>query len=288
MIFVPREQVWPGQKPTNSNGTPRPKLDPLRPYYTIHYTGGGLWLDPDDTADELRSIQEYASSASKGTPWEYNYVVDGQGCVWEYAGDYRAAHSAGENDIAIGVLLLLGFKGKYPDVEYWEEPTAAMIQAVQELRYTLVDRKMLAGAHQMLQHRQMPGAATVCPGTAVVGAWGLLTTPWTPPRPDPIPPTPPDTGDDEMKQNYYVVTGANAKFIGVPPMIHWTGPGDQKMTDAIQKNLDNGTLVLQDITGGPMSFALHFLEGPLPTGDTLYTWTGDEFANTAQIKAGTT
>ena len=286
MIIIPRDQVWPGETPKNSDGSPRPKLSPNRPYYTIHYTGGGIWLDPDDTPDELRSIQRYAVSAGKG--WEYNWVIDGQGLVWEYAGDYRAAHSSGENDQAIGVLLLVGFSGTYPNaINYWEQPTPEMIQAVQELHYNLVERGMLAGNHQMLQHNQMPGAATACPGDAVKAVWPSMTTPWTPtPGPEPTPP--PTPGDDDMKQNYYVVTGANAKFIGVPPMIHWTGPGDQKMTDAIQKNLDNGTLVLQDITGGPMSFALHFLEGPLPTGDTLYTWTGDEFANTEQIKAGRT
>lgn len=184
MILVPRDQVWPGQLPTNSNGTPRPHLAPNRPWYTIHYTGGGLWLDPDDTIDELRSIQNYAQSAGK--PWEYNWVIDGQGAVWEYAGDYQAAHSGGENDQAIGVLLLVGFKGTYPNaVEYWEQPTTAMIDAVRELRDWLCSRSMLAPTHTMEPHQDMPGAATACPGPAVLAAWPLLTQPWAPPAPTP-------------------------------------------------------------------------------------------------------
>jgi len=183
MILVPRETIWPGKLPTNSTGTPRPKLEQLRPYYTIHYTGGGLWLDPDDTPAELRSIQAYAAGANK--PWEYNYVIDGQGIVWEYAGDYRAAHSAGENEIAIGVLLLVGFKGKYPAVEYWEAPTEPMIRAVRELRAWLSDSERLALSHLMRQHNQMPAAATICPGPEVVKRWSDLTLPWTTPQPPP-------------------------------------------------------------------------------------------------------
>jgi hypothetical protein len=180
--------VWPGKLPTNTNGTPRPLLAANRPWYTIHYTGGGIWLDPDDTIDELRSIQNYAQSAGK--PWEYNWVIDGQGAVWEYAGNYQAAHSGGENDKAIGVLLLVGFKGTYPnDIDYWEQPPTVMINAVRELRALLVDHAMLAGNHTMLPHQGMPGAATACPGSAVLAAWPLLTAPWTPPTPPP--------GDDE-------------------------------------------------------------------------------------------
>lgn len=176
MIIIARDTVWPGQTPTQSTGAPRPLLAPDRPYLTVHYTGAGVWLDPDDTPSELRAIQNYAQSAGKG--WEYNWVIDGQGVIWEYAGQYQAAHSAGENDVAIGVLLLVGFKGIYPNhVEYWEVPTPPMIQAVRELRAWLVATHALAGSHEMRQHNQMPGAITPCPGPQVVAHWAELTAP---------------------------------------------------------------------------------------------------------------
>jgi hypothetical protein len=192
MILVPRETVWPGQLPRNNDGTIRTRLKPDRPYLTCHYTGGGLWLDPNDTPEELKKIQQFAASASKRTPWEYNYVIDGQGLVWEYAGEYQAAHSAGENDIAIGVLLLVGFKGTYPLVEYWEVPTSQMIRAFQELRAALVATDKLAENHLLRQHNQMPGAATSCPGDGVKGVWSQLSAPLEPLPipPDPIPPKP--------------------------------------------------------------------------------------------------
>jgi hypothetical protein len=189
MNVIPRSVVWPGQMPTNNNGTPRPLLKANRPYFTIHYTGGGLWLDPDDTIEEMRSIQQFAAGPSKQTPWEYNWVIDGQGNVGEYAGDYQAAHSGGENDTAIGVILLVGFKGTYPNaVEYWEDPTPQMIAAVQELRVWLESTGRLAETHSMLPHQQMPGAATACPGVAVMNHWDQLCaypTPTPPPSEDP-------------------------------------------------------------------------------------------------------
>lgn len=184
-----------------------------RPWYTIHYTGGGVWLDPNDSLDELLSIHRYAVGAGKG--WEYNYVIDGQGVIGEYAGDYRAAHSSGENDTAIGVLLLVGFAGEYPDdIDYWEQPPTAMIDAARELRAWLEWRGMLAADHDMLQHNQMPGAATACPGDAVKAAWPLLTAPYTPPSED-------DMTPEQAQQLTDTLAAANATNMNI-----WGGPAD--------------------------------------------------------------
>jgi len=87
--------------------------------------------------------------------------------------------------------------------------------------------------------------------------------------------------------NYYVVKGANARFIGFPPMLRWTGPGDDKMMAGFNTQLAAGNLKQVDLTGGPMALKDSMLAGPLPTGDTLYAWTGDEFSNTQQIHDGT-
>ena len=90
-----------------------------------------------------------------------------------------------------------------------------------------------------------------------------------------------------MAQNYYVTAGANAKFIGTPALLWWTGPGDAKLEASIATQLRLGNLVQVDLAG-VWAFADSILAGPLPTGDSRHTWTGDEFANAAQIKAGQT
>lgn len=92
----------------------------------------------------------------------------------------------------------------------------------------------------------------------------------------PAPPNPQPSPEDQM--NYYVVTGANARFIGTPARVEWTGPGTDKVTAAIAVQLAAGNLVQVDLTGGPNAFGSTFLQGPLPVGDSLHEWTGDEFA----------
>lgn len=93
------------------------------------------------------------------------------------------------------------------------------------------------------------------------------------------------TVEVEMAKNYYVVTGANAAFIGDDVDCHWTGPGSQAMDAVIAAHLAAGRLVRVDVTGGPMAMNQHWLQGELPYGDNAYTWTGVEFANAIQIQA---
>lgn len=184
MIFKSRDEVWPGAIPRNSTGTVRPLMAPDRPLLAIHYTGAGLWLDPNDTPTELKAIQAYAQQANK--PWEYNYVIDGQGVVWEYAGEYRAAHAGlTNNNDAYGVLLLVGLANNamLTGFEVVPEP---MILACRELRAALVDKGALAVDHEMRPHKEMPFAQTICPGPEVMKRWESLTTPYVP-VPPPVP-----------------------------------------------------------------------------------------------------
>lgn len=178
--FRPRAALFGDVVPTNSNGTPRPPIKGCR-YLTLHYTGvtSTSYADFGDSPDEIRSIQAYAVNAKK--PWEYNYAVDTEGVVWEYAGTYQAAHSAGENLEAIGVILLLGVN---------EAPTERMIDAVRWLRWVLVAFQTLRpyGQHEVRPHKDMPGAATPCPGQLVLARWESFTAPWIPaPSPAPAP-----------------------------------------------------------------------------------------------------
>ena len=171
MALITRETVFPGQMPCNNSGSRRSLMAPNRPYYTIHYTGApSNFADFNDSITELRGIQAYAASPQKMTPWEYNYAVDTQGNLLEYAGEYQAAHSSGENEEAYGVILLLG-TGDFP--------TGAMIETVRFLRSRLVGQGRLSAGHQMLQHNQMPGAQTSCPGPNVIADWAEFTEPYT-------------------------------------------------------------------------------------------------------------
>jgi hypothetical protein len=170
--LVPRSVVWPGETPTSSTGLVRPLVRRPAPYVTVHYTGAGEWDDFGDTIPEARAIQVYAQHARK--PWEYNWIIDSEGNVVEYAGFHQAAHSGGENSISHGVLLLLGVG---------EPVTEAMKLAFRQLVWWLAQEGATDANTHVLPHREMPGAATACPNTLILGEWMELTDPWSPPPP---------------------------------------------------------------------------------------------------------
>jgi hypothetical protein len=180
-----RSDVFGTLLPTNVSGSPRPLLAPNRPILTCHYVGSGTFTDTGDSPSEIRAIHAYSVSPAKRTPWEYSWVVDSDGEIWTYAGEYVAAHSAGNNTTAIGVLLLAGLN---------DAPTDAMVLGFRQLRWWLLGKGLLAMDHQVLPHRQMPGANTACPGNATLARWGELAEPWHPV----IPPSPIVTESDML------------------------------------------------------------------------------------------
>lgn len=193
MLIHPRSEVFGAAVPCNRDGSPRALLAPCR-WLTVHWVGAGQWGDPGDTPSEMRSIHAFSMSPGKATPWEYGYVIDAAGECWTYAGEYLAAHSAGENAEAIGVLLLAG-----PG----EPITDAMVLTFRQLRYELARRGALTSGHEVRPHQWMPGANTSCPGPAM-GRLVELATPWSPPpEPEPEPPPIIDPPEDDVQYCTY-------------------------------------------------------------------------------------
>ena len=219
----PRSEVFGTALPTNMDGSLRPIMAPNARWLTVHHVGAGAWGDLGDTPAEMRAIQAYASSPGKATPWEYNVVVDTAGEVWCYAGEYVAAHSAGENPVAIGVLLLINADT--------ERPTVAMIDAVRKLRSDLTVTSRLALDHQMVQHRQMPGASTGCPGRFAIEAWPQLVTPWQPPTPTPEDTDMPFMWRDTRYANVFLVGSCPAQNISGKSMEMLTAKGVPLVVD---------------------------------------------------------
>lgn len=171
--LIRREQVWPHEIPVDSGGDVRPFVQRPAKWVTGHHTGAGEWADFYDTIPEVRYIQMYAQHAQK--PWEYNWIIDTEGNVVEYAGFYQAAHSGGENHTAYGVLLLLNATH--------EKPTDAQILAFRQLVWWLRELGYTSYQTFVLPHQQMPGARTACPGVYVMARWQEFITPWMPPPP---------------------------------------------------------------------------------------------------------
>lgn len=188
VVFVARSS-WHPAPPTSNSGSPRPKLRRPVPTITRHYTGS----PPDqkvrfwEPGDWMTWLQGVAVNAGKS--FEYNYVIpprsDGSAQVWEYAGDYQAAHSAGENDVAVGVLFAIGVTNHPTNSNYtptkptvWEPITPAMIDAYRWLRDVHLPGVIDPATVNQVEHRHMPGAATACPGEAVIAADHQLDAPY--------------------------------------------------------------------------------------------------------------
>jgi hypothetical protein len=197
----------------NSDGSARPALSD-EPFMTIHYTGVNVtYGDPGDTPSEIVALQNYAVLAGK--PFEYNYVIgqDDDPFIYEYAGTFRAAHSAGENDIAVGVLMFNGTA---------EPATDKQVRKIQWLRAYLIETGTLNAGVDTRPHQQMPGANTSCPGQLILNRWAEIETPYDVPPPPPPPPVP----DDLQHLNYglhYVINGDSPWKVA---MLHY-GSGQQ-------------------------------------------------------------
>ena len=166
----------------SSSGSPRQALG-FEPWATVHQTGVDVtYRNRTDVKAEIRKIEQWA--AGQGKPNEYNYIIPifDDEFIYEYAGGFQAAHSAGENGDSIGVLFLNGNN---------EPMTDTQVAKFRWLVHVLQTFALLSGNCTILPHYAMPGANTGCPKNIMGNRLTELRTPWTEPAPPPPPPPPP-------------------------------------------------------------------------------------------------
>lgn len=172
--IVPRTDIGLPDVVRSSTGAPRPPLRNAR-WVTVHWTGVERNYAGADTGEAIRSIERYV--AGLGRPWEYNYVIPQAGAdVYEYAGAYQAAHSAGENSRAVGVLFLNGIH---------EPLTVSQVDRVRWLVAVCRYFGIASPTSVVTPHGDMPGAATSCPGPSARWWLGEMRKPYIEPPPAP-------------------------------------------------------------------------------------------------------
>jgi hypothetical protein len=195
--------TFTADKVIGSDGRLRPVLQPVD-IFTVHYVGAGSsWLDHGDTADELAGIERNHAIPNK-KPNEYNSASDSEGVTWEYAGRFRAAHSAGNNETSWGHLVVVGLE--LPT----EQQADQLIAGVRRARTQLVAAGALLRDHRVIPHANMPGARTGCPGPLYTYRhwWDRLAAPLPQPEPQPTP----EDGDDMAQQHTYLFRLANGDY----------------------------------------------------------------------------
>jgi hypothetical protein len=187
--------------PTNTTGSARPLLRMGLPWLTVHYSGvmpsqvsysqDGVFMDDRSVALHMGNLERIARASGK--PFEYNTIIPAMADpnaahIWAYADEYQAAHSAGENADAYGVQFPNGVGQRL---------TPGQIRAFVWWHAVMVAAGRLAPMHAVMKHREMPGAATICPGPAIELDWTPLLAKYEPPAPDPI-----DTPEDDEMDRY--------------------------------------------------------------------------------------
>ena len=236
IIFADREQSGLPKPHNNDGTTPRPLLNSWLEIITAHYPGSPVGttfraMDGDvKKKTYIQAVQRNAVEEKKS--FEYNFFIFMDGEIWEYAGDYLAAHSAGENAESYGVQFVNGQDDLCTDRQ---------VRSYQWLRDVyLARRNRIIASAVTTPHRQMPGAATQCPGDrAIMPRLEELRQPYNPVIVPPV--------EDKMTQ-YLIqdptgiyVTGDFVSYRAVSP----TDLDFFLFHSLVEKNADGSLRVLQ-------------------------------------------
>lgn len=147
MRIIPRREIGLNPVVKNINRiTNRPRLARGLGLILCHYTGTNVKYAGKDPIPVIKSIDRWKAN-------EYNYVISQDGRVWEFAGEFQAAHCKGFNETAYGVLFLNGVG---------EPCTDAQVEAFNWLKGCLEWVGAVQVNPWVLGHFQV--AATACPG----------------------------------------------------------------------------------------------------------------------------
>jgi hypothetical protein len=184
--FHTRPEVGFGT-PTSTSGAIRPLMLMNRPYHTVHYTGlrpDQIWFSGGDgvfsTIEDVyrfsRRLEEVARGSGK--PFEYNTLIpvmsNGSAHVVAYADEYVAAHSAGENTLAHGTLIIAGVG---------QDINQGVIEAFTWWNAVLEASGRLQRSSLITPHGDMPDGNTSCPGLKIRARLPELRAPYVAPAP---------------------------------------------------------------------------------------------------------
>ncbi|XP_034106644.1 peptidoglycan-recognition protein SC1a/b-like [Drosophila albomicans] len=152
-VAIVSKAEWGGRAPNY-----RVALGNYLNYAIIHHTAGNYCETRAACAQQLRNIQSYHMDSLGWPDIGYNFLIGGDGAVYEGRGwNSMGAHAAEWNSISIGISYLGNFN--------WDTLEPNMISAAQNLLQDAVNRGQLSSGYVLYGHRQV--SATECPGTHI-------------------------------------------------------------------------------------------------------------------------
>nr|AXF35728.1 GPRP2 [Holotrichia oblita] len=142
---------------------------PLK-YVIIHHTVTSKCMDPSSCSRTLANMQNYHMGTLKFDDIGYNFLIGGDGNVYEGAGWHRlGAHARGYNKISIGVAFIGDFST--------EKPTPQQLEAGKKLIECGIALKDLDSSYKLLGAKSL--RPTESPGAALfseIQGWKGFTT----------------------------------------------------------------------------------------------------------------
>lgn len=144
---------------------------PIRPapFAVIHHTAGAACTTQAACSQQMRNIQSFHMDSNGWADIGYNFLVGGDGVVYEGRGWGRqGAHAPGYNNQSVGIAFIGTFSNGLP--------TLAARNAAQQLISCGVPLGHIRQLHNVIGHRQ--AVATLCPGNALftnIQGWPRFT-----------------------------------------------------------------------------------------------------------------
>ncbi|XP_029427105.1 peptidoglycan recognition protein 1 [Rhinatrema bivittatum] len=151
---------WGGRNPTC-----RTALGTQLPYIIIHHTEGSACSSVSSCTTQMKSIQNYHMNSNGWCDIGYNFLVGGDGSIFEGRGwSSVGAHAPNYNSNSIGISFIGSFTSS--------APTTAAQNAVKSLISCAVSRGTVRSAYTLKGHRNV--TATDCPGNTlynIIKSW---------------------------------------------------------------------------------------------------------------------
>ncbi|KAL7737864.1 hypothetical protein ACLKA6_006241 [Drosophila palustris] len=158
-VAVVSKASWGGRAPKS-----KVTLGNYLSYAVVHHTAGNYCSTRAACAQELRNIQAYHMDSLGWPDIGYNFLIGGDGAVYEGRGwNVVGAHATNWNSKSLGISFL----GNYNN----SRATAAMISAAKGILADAVSRGQIVSGYILYGHRQV--SATECPGTNL---WNEIRT----------------------------------------------------------------------------------------------------------------
>ncbi|KAH8321683.1 hypothetical protein KR074_011623, partial [Drosophila pseudoananassae] len=158
-VTIISKSEWGGRSATSKS-----TLASSLSYAVIHHTAGNYCSTKAACITQLKNIQSYHMDSLGWADIGYNFLIGGDGNVYEGRGwNVMGAHATNWNSKSIGISFL----GNYNT----NTLTSAQISAAKGLLSDAVSRGQIISGYTLYGHRQV--GSTECPGTNI---WNEIRT----------------------------------------------------------------------------------------------------------------